>query len=152
MFTFEEWTPPEGPREVVANAFSEVLGNRQESEVVCGVIGLEPGRFHIARSKELPPVENLLENSEYSRLHDLVINPAIPQDRRDSVVNVQHDLARVLECIENGEAEIAFAMRPVPMDEFIGIVTRGGRLPPKATNFFPKPSAGAVLQALEGDL
>ncbi len=53
---------------------------------------------------------------------------------------------RVLESIENGEATIAFAMRPVPMQEFIGIVTRGWRLPPKATNFFPKPPAGAVIQ------
>jgi uncharacterized protein (DUF1015 family) len=43
-------------------------------------------------------------------------------------------------------------MRPVPLQEFTAIVSRGWRLPPKATNFFPKPPAGAVIQSLEGGL
>jgi uncharacterized protein (DUF1015 family) len=48
--------------------------------------------------------------------------------------------------IESGAARMAFIMRPVPLDEFVSIVTRGWRLPPKATNFYPKPPAGAVIQ------
>jgi uncharacterized protein (DUF1015 family) len=156
LFTLEPWIPPAGIEgsslEALGIAFSEALGSRQGSEVVFGVAGLEPGSYHIATARELPAAENLLEGSEYSRLHNLLINPSIAKERRDAVVNVQHDLSRVLECVQNGEAEMAFVMRPVPMHEFIGIVTRGWRLPPKATNFFPKPSAGAVLQTLEGDL
>lgn len=155
-FTLDPWTPPvelQGSDTVaIANAFSETLGNRQGSEVVFGIFGLEPGKYHIATGRDLPDAGNLLEDSEYSRLHDLVINPAVAPDRRDTVVNVQYDLVRVLESVQSGEAQLAFAMRPVPMSEFIGIVTRGWRLPPKATNFYPKPSAGAVLQTLEGDL
>ncbi len=146
------WTPPSGTAEEVALAFSNALGSRQDSETVFGVVGLEPGSYHVAEASGLPEAEDSLSNSEYSRLHDHFINPAVPEERRDEVVDVQHDLARVLESVSAGEAGIAFAMRPVPMQEFIGIVTRGWRLPPKATNFFPKPSAGAVLQTLEGDL
>ena len=148
----EEWTPPAGPVEQITQAFSEALGSRDGSEVVFGVFGLERGKYHIARANRLPPAEDLLQDSEYSRLHDHFINPATTEDRRDEVVNVQYDLERVLESVGDGTASIAFAMRPVPMQEFIGIVTRGWRLPPKATNFFPKPSAGAVLQTLEGTL
>jgi uncharacterized protein (DUF1015 family) len=156
----EPWVPPAGlkdstteeSRQSIALAFADALGNREGSEVVFGVIGLEEGSFHIASAKNLAPAGDLLEDSEYSRLHDLVINPAIEKNRRDDVLDVQHDLARVLEFVQTGESAIAFAMRPVPMKEFIGIVTRGWRLPPKATNFFPKPSAGTVLQTLEGDL
>lgn len=151
-FKLEQWTPPGGSSREVAAALTGVLGNRQESEVVFGVAGLEPGSFHIATSKELPQATDLLQDSEYSRLHDLLLNPAVAEGRRDDVVNVQHDLERVLESLDNGEASLAFAMRPVPMREFIGIVTRGWRLPPKATNFFPKPSAGTVLQTLQGDI
>ncbi|MDA1296822.1 MAG: DUF1015 domain-containing protein [Chloroflexi bacterium] len=172
LFNLEPWSPQAGPaarsaggssasrpggssggstREI-AVAFADALGGRRGSEVVFGVIGLEPGSYHIATARDLAPARDLLEDSEYSRLHDLVINPAIATQRRDGVVDVQHDLVRVLESVQSGEAAIAFAMRPVPMQEFIGIVTRGWRLPPKATNFFPKPSAGAVLQTLEGDL
>jgi uncharacterized protein (DUF1015 family) len=152
LFNLERWTPPGGSKEEVASALADALGRRQASEVVFGVIGLDPGSFHIATSKDLPPADDLLQDSEYSRLHDLLVNPAIDEKRRDDVVNVQHDLARVLESVENGEIAIAFAMRPIPMREFIGIVTRGWRLPPKATNFFPKPSAGTVLQTLQGEL
>ena len=43
-------------------------------------------------------------------------------------------------------------MRSIPMHEFVDIVTRGDRLPPKATNFYPKPPAGAVIQSLGGSL
>jgi uncharacterized protein (DUF1015 family) len=148
----EEWNPPSGSNEVVADAFMEALGSRQDSEVRFGVIGMELGQFHIATGINIPEVNNLLEDSEYSRLHDLYINPAVEIGRRDTVVNVQHDLVRVLESVQSGDAKLAFAMRPIPMKDFIGIVTRGWRLPPKATNFFPKPSAGVVLQTLEGDI
>jgi len=41
---------------------------------------------------------------------------------------------------------MAFIMRPVPLREFVSIVTRGWRLPAKTTNFYPKPPAGAVIQ------
>ncbi len=150
--SLEPWTPPAGSNEEVAQALADALGSRQGSEVVFGVVGLEPGSFHIARACDLPEAENMLKDSEYSRLHDIFIDPAIAEERRDETVDVQHDLARVLESVQNGDAGIAFAMRPVPMQEFISIVTRGWRLPPKATNFFPKPSAGAVLQTLEGNL
>lgn len=152
LFNLEQWMPPAGSIRETAAELAGALGNRQGSEVVFGVIGLEPGSFHIATSKDLPPAADLLQDSEYSRLHDLLVNPAVAEKRRDDVVNVQHDLERVLESVESGEAALAFAMRPVPMREFIGIVTRGWRLPPKATNFFPKPSAGTVLQTLQGDL
>lgn len=149
----EKWTPPAGDdAAAVAAAFADALGRRQDSELVFGIMGFEPGAFHIARAKSLPPVESVLEASEYSRLHDLVIKPALVADRVEQVINFQHDLVRVIESVRNGDAAMAFAMRPVPMSEFISIVTRGWRLPPKATNFFPKPSAGAVIQTLEGTL
>ncbi len=151
-FDLVPWTPPDGSSSEVARAFSDALDHRNGTEVVFGVAGLEPGQFHIATGRDLPQVENALEESEYSRLHDLLIDPSIAEDRRESAVNVQHDLDRVLESVRSGNASLAFVMRPVPMKEFIGIVTRGWRLPPKATNFFPKPSAGAVIQTLEGNI
>jgi uncharacterized protein (DUF1015 family) len=148
----EEWRSPKGDDATVASAFADALGRRAGHEVVFGVVGMESGSFHIARIEKLPPAETVLQDSEYSRLHDLVVNPVLSAGRREQVVSFQHDLARVLESVRSGDAAMAFAMRPVPMDEFIAIVTRGWRLPPKATNFFPKPSAGAVIQTLEGTL
>ena len=47
---------------------------------------------------------------------------------------------------------IVFIMRPIPMKDFVKTVQSGEVLPPKVTNFLPKPPAGLVFQSLEGEL
>jgi len=143
----EDWTPSEGLSTVEQiEEFSVVLGERENSEVTFGLFSKEPGKFHIARMKSPPPAENALENSEYSQLHSHIIKPVIAEEREETVINPHHDARLIARQIENGAARMAFIMRPVPLDEFISIVTRGWRLPAKATNFYPKPPAGAVIQ------
>jgi uncharacterized protein (DUF1015 family) len=143
----EEWTPSAG---LSANdqieEFSVALGERQSTEVIFGLYSKEPGKFHIARMKSPAPAENALENSEYSQLHSHILRPVITEEREELVISPHHDAELIARQIESGEARMAFIMRPVPLDEFIAIVTRGWRLPAKATNFFPKPPAGAVIQ------
>ena len=143
----EEWTPSAG---LSANdqieEFSVALGERQSTEVIFGLYSKEPGKFHIARMKSPAPADNALENSEYSQLHSHILRPVITEEREELVISPHHDAELIARQIESGEARMAFIMRPVPLDEFIAIVTRGWRLPAKATNFFPKPPAGAVIQ------
>jgi uncharacterized protein (DUF1015 family) len=143
----EDWTPSEGLSTVEQiEEFSVVLGERENREVTFGLFSKEPGKFHIARMKSPPPAENALENSEYSQLHSHIIKPVIAEEREETVISPHHDARLIARQIENGAARMAFIMRPVPLDEFISIVTRGWRLPAKATNFYPKPPAGAVIQ------
>jgi uncharacterized protein (DUF1015 family) len=75
-----------------------------------------------------------------------VIRPAVSAEREEEIISPHHDAGLIARQIKNGEARMAFIMRPVPLDEFVAIVTRGWRLPAKATNFYPKPPAGAVIQ------
>lgn len=143
----EEWAAPAGQSTAEQiEAFSVALGERQGNEVIFGLYAREPGKFHIARMKSPPPTDNALENSEYSRLHSLVIRPVISEEREEQVISPHHDAGLIARQIETGAARFAFIMRPVPMSEFVAIVTRGWRLPAKATNFYPKPPAGAVIQ------
>ncbi len=143
----EEWAAPAGQSTVEQiGAFSAALGERQGDEVIFGLYAREPGKFHIARMKSPPPTDSALENSEYSRLHSLVIRPVISEEREEQVISPHHDAGLIARQIESGAARFAFIMRPVPMSEFVAIVTRGWRLPAKATNFYPKPPAGAVIQ------
>lgn len=144
-----EWKPVTSAGSSTAaqiEEFSEALGEREDTEVVFGLVAKERGKFHIARMKSPPPAENALENSEYSQLHSYVIRPAVSEEREEAVISPHHDAGLIAGQIESGEARMAFIMRPVPLDEFVAIVTRGWRLPAKATNFFPKPPAGAVIQ------
>ncbi|MCI0882485.1 MAG: DUF1015 domain-containing protein [Chloroflexi bacterium] len=143
----EEWAAPAGRSTAEQiEAFSLALGERKGDEVIFGLYGKEPEKFHIAHMNSPPPTESALENSEYSRLHSLVIRPVISEQREEQVISPHHDAGLIALQIETGAARFAFIMRPVPMSEFVAIVTRGWRLPAKATNFFPKPPAGVVIQ------
>jgi uncharacterized protein (DUF1015 family) len=143
----EEWTPePSESESQKIEAFSVALGERIGDEVVFGLYSKEPDKFYIARMKSPPPAENALENSEYSQLHSHVIRPVISAEREEEIISPQHDAQLIARQIESGEARMAFIMRPIPLDEFVSIVTRGWRLPVKATNFYPKPPAGALIQ------
>ena len=143
----EDWSPSAGLSTAEQiDEFSVALGERENSEVTFGLFSKEPGKFHIARMKSPPPAENALENSEYSYLHSHIIGPVIAEEREESVISPHHDAGLIARQIESGAARMAFIMRPVPLDEFVSIVTRGWRLPAKATNFYPKPPAGAVIQ------
>ena len=143
----EEWTPSSGQSATEQiEEFSAALGDREADEVTFGLYAKEARKFHVARMKSPPPAENALENSEYSQLHSHVIRPVFSAEREEQVINPHHDAGLIARQVESGAARMAFIMRPVPLREFVSIVTRGWRLPAKATNFYPKPPAGFVIQ------
>jgi len=149
----EDWSPSESLSTAEQiEEFSVALGERENTEVTFGLFSKEPGKFQIARMKSPPPAENALENSEYSHLHSHIIGSVIAEKRVESVISPHHDAGLIARQIESGAAQMAFIMRPVPLHEFVSIVTRGWRLPAKATNFYPKPPAGAVIQEFGAQL
>ena len=106
-----------------------------------------------------------LDRSDYTVLHRHVLEPGLSiarsgdgsttsvtnaHARVEAATEYQHDIQRVETSLASDDADLAFIMRSVPMQEFVEIVSRGDRLPPKATNFYPKPPAGSVLQPLDG--
>ena len=142
-----EWDPPHASTAADRiERFAIELGERKDNEVVFGLYGKERGKFHIATMKSPPHAENALEHSEYSYLHSHVIRPVVDQEREEQIISPHHDPELIARRVDDGSARMAFIMRPVPLDEFVSIVTRGWRLPAKTTNFFPKPPAGAVIQ------
>ena len=143
----EEWDPPHAATATDRiERFAIELGERKDNEVVFGLYGKERGKFHIATMKSPPHAENALEHSEYSYLHSHVIRPVVDEEREEQIISPHHDPELIARRVDDGSARMAFIMRPVPLDEFVSIVTRGWRLPAKTTNFFPKPPAGAVIQ------
>ena len=142
-----EWDPPHASTAADRiERFAIELGERKDNEVVFGLYGKERGKFHIATMKSPPHAENALEHSEYSYLHSHVIRPVVDDEREEQIISPHHDPELIARRVDDGSARMAFIMRPVPLDEFVSIVTRGWRLPAKTTNFFPKPPAGAVIQ------
>ena len=135
--------------------FLKAVGKRNDGESVFGIYGLDDG-FKIAKlASEGPALKtgaDALERSDYRRLHQKILDPVFEGSRVDTAVDFEYEIENVISRIESGYGQLGIIMRSIPMHEFVDIVTRGDRLPPKATNFYPKPPAGAVIQPLEGDL
>lgn len=132
-----------------------VVGSRDDGEFVFGIHGLQGG-FKIARMSSVEAVgltgEDALERSDYSRLHSEILDVVFEGERVDAAVDFEYEVENVVGRVDSGEAQLGIVMRSIPTHEFVDIVTRGDRLPPKATNFYPKPPAGAVIQSLKGSL
>ena len=133
----------------------KAVGERKDDDFVFGIYGLQEG-FKIARMRSTgssqPLGSDAAERSDYRRLHRDILDVAFGVDRIDATVDFEYEVENVVSRIDSNEAQLGIVMRSIPMREFVDIVTRGDRLPPKATNFYPKPPAGAVIQPLEGDL
>ena len=147
--TLTKWGPGDA---TVATKFADSLANMTGDEAVFGIYGLEKGVCHVARLEPSPRLR--MNSSAQSTPGSMNCCSGRRFHRsgkpKSSVFPTNRN--RAMEAVDNGEAQLAIIMRPVPMDQFMGIVTRGWRLPPKATNFHPKPSAGSVIQSLEGPL
>ena len=133
----------------------KAVGKRDDGDLLFGIHGLD-GMFQIARM----PAENdgvafgvdVAERSDYRRLHREILDIVFDRDRVDEVVDFEYEVENVVARVDSGEAQLGIVMRSIPLPDFVDIVTRGDRLPPKATNFYPKPPAGAVIQTLVGSL
>jgi uncharacterized protein (DUF1015 family) len=51
--------------------------------------------------------------------------------------------------VDQGEADVAFLLRPPRVADIFAIARRGRRMPPKSTYFFPKPLSGLLFHPLE---
>ncbi len=131
------------------------VGKRQNGEVVFGIHGLPDG-FRIASLRGETsaglPGSPALERSDYRRLHRDILDTIFDNNRIDATVDFEYEVENVVSRVDSGDAQLGIVMRPVPMPDFVDIVSRGDRLPPKATNFYPKSPAGAVIQSLQGNL
>lgn len=147
-FHCESWRGPGG-----VPGFADALASMDSDGVLIGVCGLGEEEFTIARTEV--GAGTALDRSDYTVLHRRLLEPGLAPGTASSAraaveehTEYQHDIERVETALSDGD--FAFVMRSVPMQQFVEIVSRGDRLPPKATNFYPKPPAGSVLQPLDG--
>jgi uncharacterized protein (DUF1015 family) len=59
------------------------------------------------------------------------------------------DLDEVMAGVRSGEYEIAFLLRPTPVEQVQGVAEAGETMPPKSTYFFPKILTGLLFNPLE---
>ena len=126
------------------------LGQRENDEVYFVVYAPTQRKLFIAKNKEKKLNGDDLYKSEHSWLHREIMSKIFDKTTEVNYINPVHDINSLVGLVNNSSNSIGIIMRPIKMDEFVSIVTRGWRLPPKATNFYPKTSAGVVMQDLQG--
>jgi len=89
--------------------------------------------------------------SEAWILEEQVLKPVLGEATPRHLSYV-HDHQAALDQVTAGAQQMAFLLRPFPLDHFEAIVGEGQRLPSKSTFFYPKLATGLVISQLEGPL
>ena len=89
--------------------------------------------------------------SEAWVLDEQVIKPLLG-DTMPRHLDYSHDAAVAAAMVAAGAQQLAFLLKPFPMDAFESIVGGGQRLPSKSTFFYPKLPTGLVINRLDGRL
>ncbi len=91
-----------------------------------------------------------LSGSEAWVLEEQVLRPELGDATLDHLGFI-HDHQEAVDRAKNGGLQMAFLLKPFPLDAFESIVGGGQRLPRKSTFFFPKLPTGLVINRLEGE-
>ena len=89
--------------------------------------------------------------SEAWVLEEKILRPELG-DRTLEHLGFLHDHEEAAEGVSNGSLQMAFLMKPFPMDAFEDIVGQGQRLPRKSTFFYPKLPTGLVINRIDGEI
>ncbi len=89
--------------------------------------------------------------SEAWALDEQVIKPLLGDAMSDHV-DYSHDASAAAAMVAAGVQQLAFLLKPFPMNAFEAIVGSGQRLPAKSTFFYPKLPTGLIINRLDGEL
>jgi len=92
-----------------------------------------------------------LRDSEGWVLHQAVLEPVLGPSIGEHLAYV-HDPQEAWDSTLQGQQQMAFFLKPFPIDLFQAVVSTGQRLPSKSTYFHPKLPTGLVFNLLEGEL
>jgi uncharacterized protein (DUF1015 family) len=124
---------------------------------VYGYVDGDESRTLELRSQE-PAASALADHSEtYRRLDTAVLEKLVLEDAlgmtEDDIshqrgLGYARDLDEVMQGLRSGEFEIAFLLRPTPVEQVRGVAEAGETMPPKSTYFYPKILTGLLFNPL----
>lgn len=138
---------PEALEDIVARygQAEPVIGLLQENMMLPQLVGM-PGH---ADNREPTSAYEALHRFEGWVLHQEVFNRVLGSESVN-YVDYTHDPREAWEMVASGTQQMAFFLRPMPMETFELLVSAGMRLPPKSTYFYPKIPTGLVFHSLDG--
>ncbi len=128
----------------------EALGRDGRVMAAVGPAGTGAQILRVRESAECPDWGPLAV-SEAWVLEEKVLRPELGDSTLDHL-GFLHEHEDAVAGVADGSLQMAFLMRPFPLDAFEDIVGDGHRLPRKSTFFYPKLPTGLVINRLDGRL
>ena len=121
-----------------------------------GAIGLEPGRLHLLRPRDVEAVvaRTPKDRAQAWRRLDVTllqhtILPAIGFDDQPEHIDYSEDYRHAAEAVASGAWDVALLLNPTPLEQVFACADAGERMPRKSTFFYPKLGTGVVMLPLD---
>ncbi len=137
----------------------EALTEAGKSGTVFGIYGLEAGKYLLLTPHNLSallhmlPMEHPLEwrKLDVSLLHGIVLQGILGMDtpeKQKEYLEYSPDNEMVFQQVETGAAQLAIFLNPAPISNVMAVADANDRMPQKSTYFYPKTTAGMVMNPL----
>ena len=148
LYQLFEPEPAEGlsPGELVA-----LVEERGRNGRVMAAVTPDGAQLLTVRESAVGDDWGLLAVSEAWVLEEQVLRPELG-DATLQHLGFLHDHDEAAAGVADGALQMAFFMKPFPMDAFEEIVGQGQRLPRKSTFFYPKLPTGLVINRIDGEI
>jgi uncharacterized protein (DUF1015 family) len=134
-----------------ADALVDQITRLGEDRRLLAAVDEKGARLLTLKDSAVGPDWGALSASEAWVLEEQVLRPELGDSTLDHL-GFNHDHQDVVDRARNGVLQMAFLLKPFPLDAFESIVGGGQRLPRKSTFFFPKLPTGLVINRLDGEL
>ena len=139
--------PASGDADALVNQVTELGADRRLLASVDG----DGARLLTLKDSAVGADWGALAASEAWVLEEQVLRPELGDATLDHL-GFLHDHEQAVNRAKSGDLQMAFLLKPFPLDAFESIVGGGQRLPRKSTFFFPKLPTGLVINRLDGEL
>jgi len=104
----------------------------------------------------LPQLSENQRGLDVVLLHRLILEQGLgitaEAIRGEKNVSYEREMDRALAAVDRGDAQIAFLVHPVAVEQVIAMALGGEVLPQKSTDFYPKLLSGLTLYRVEGHI
>jgi uncharacterized protein (DUF1015 family) len=101
----------------------------------------------------LPGIPPRQAQLEVVQLHTILLDKilGLTQERITALGNVHfiREAAEAIELVHSGEADVAFLIKPITLEQLRDVSLSGDVMPQKSTDFYPKLLSGLAIYALD---
>ena len=152
VFDSEPVTPPTViPAKAGIQWLVELVEQRARAARVMAALTPDGAQLLTLRPDAIGDDWGAMAVSEAWVLEEKILRPELG-DATLSHLGFLHDHEEAAEGVASGSLQMAFLMKPFPMDAFEDIVGQGQRLPRKSTFFYPKLPTGLVINRIDGEI